>query len=153
MRLPCCVLALCLVGCVQASPLPVAIKKAIDKAESVVLYSLEPGKSAKKPKTSFHGWPVLGKTEVKGTAKKNLLEAFTKMIEEGDRGARCFIPRHGVRITAGGKDHDFVICFECGWLDPQSGKKRVAISDKHAAAFNKILAGAKVPLPEGPKGK
>ena len=97
-----------------ADKLPGAVAKALEKADELDVYSLG-GETTEKD--GWHGARVLGQTTVKGeTEQKALAAAVKKGVEEGDRGARCFVPRHGVRATHDGKTYDLLICFECGWL-------------------------------------
>jgi hypothetical protein len=128
--------------------LPDAVVKALEKAETVDVYSLG-GETDQK--AGWHGAKVLGKAAVKGeTELKALAGALKKGVDEGDRGARCFIPRHGLRAAYDGKTYDLVICFECGWVyiyTDASDKPRVLmISETPHKALDKILTDAKVPL-------
>src|SRR5262245_2261848 len=91
--------------------IPAALKEALDKAEKVVLYSLEP--SDKAGKKDFHGWTVLGKVELKDKdTRAKTIKAVTESLAVGS-GAMCFRPRHGLRLERKGKSVDLVICFEC----------------------------------------
>jgi hypothetical protein len=126
----------------------------LEKSETLQLLSLDPGAAKdKKAEDGFHGWKVLGSTVVKGKdARAKLVEALKKGVADSKGGARCFLPRHGVVATHGGKTVEFVICFECSWVHVHSGKKRdvVEISSKVQPVFDKALRDAKVPLPKGP---
>lgn len=142
--------------------LPDEAKAILTKAEKVELFSLEPGLRKPKPKdpsaeNTFHGWEVLGNTEIiKADARKELFDAVEKGIESSEgRGANCFYPRHAIRATVKEKTKDrtvdLVICFECGWiyvfLDKDEKLKSVATSGDHQKTLDKILKAAKVPLP------
>ncbi|MBN9122709.1 MAG: hypothetical protein J0I06_26790 [Planctomycetes bacterium] len=73
---------------------------------------------------------------------------MAKGVTEGDKGARCFVPRHGVRAVHGGKTYDLVICFECGWVyvfvDGSDKPTRLMISETPHKMLDKILTDAKV---------
>ncbi len=146
--------ALLLAASLPAAEVPPALKAALDRPDSITLYSLEPtrDKDKARPKEVFHGVAVLGKTEVKGDARKDLAAALVKAIEDkAAKGARCFIPRHGVSVKSGDKTIDLVICFECSWVDVYEGdtSKRQTIGTD-GGLLNRILTGAKVTLPKGP---
>jgi hypothetical protein len=128
--------------------LPAAVLAALEKGEGLELYSLngdtdEPG--------GWHGAKVLGRTTVRAAAdRKALASALKKGVEEGKDGARCFIPRHGVRVAHAGKRYDLLICFECRWpyvYTDGSDKPLVLLtSETPQKALNKLLTDAKVPL-------
>jgi hypothetical protein len=128
--------------------LPDAVVKALQKADEVVVYSLN-GETGEKD--GWHGAKDLGNTAVKDAdAKKALGEAMKKGVAEGTAGARCFIPRHGLRAKYDGKTYDLLICFECHWVyvytDNADKPQVFVIADSPQKALNKILTDAKVPL-------
>ena len=45
------------------SPIPEEFRKALEKAQTLELYSLDPSTPVEKGAADFHGWKVLGKTE------------------------------------------------------------------------------------------
>ncbi len=130
--------------------LPDKAKTVLDKAETIEVYSLDPGDN-NDPK-GFHGWKVLGKTAVKDAAKRTeLLGALEQGLAESQGGAKCFIPRHGVRATYDGQTVDLVICFECSWVYVYYGDKdgpHLTTSKSPQPAFDKVLKDAGVPLPK-----
>jgi hypothetical protein len=136
---------------------PAELKAALEKPGTITLYSLDPStdKEKEKPKEAFHGVAVLGKTEVKGDGMKSFADTVLKAIEDPSaRGARCFIPRHGIAFRNGDKVIDLVICFECSWVDIYiAGKKSRQTIGSDGDLLNKVLREAKVPLPKGPKSK
>ena len=127
--------------------LPDTVATALQKADELEVYSLS-GKTA--DKDGWHGYETLGKTTIKGKPQKELAAAVKKGVAEGNKGARCFIPRHGIRVTHSGKTYDLVICFQCGWVyiyTAGSDKPHVLMmTDAPQKALNKILADAKVEL-------
>ena len=99
-----------------------AIEKIPASEAKLFLYALNPNDervdSGKLPENSdevFHYYPVLGKAEIIPLQEKtNLLAAFVKGIRENTGGgARCFIPRHGLRVVTASATNDFVICYQC----------------------------------------
>jgi hypothetical protein len=97
------------------------VDRLLQKSESFELYSLEPARKSDQDgkgvedKDGFHGWRVLGKTELKDKAdRKRLAEALRQGAEDNfGTQAKCFNPRHGIRLKGDGKVIDLVICFEC----------------------------------------
>lgn len=136
--------------------IPASLQALLEKATSFELLSLSPDDTKEKPKDGFHGWKVLGKTEVKdASVRKNLLTALKQGVAEnkGDV-ARCFNPRHGIRATLDGKATDLVICFECLQVKvfvADKAEKGFLVSRSPQEAFDTVLKNASVPLPEKPK--
>src|SRR5688500_15722314 len=96
----------------QAKKLPDSVPEALTKAEKVELLSLDPEHESKGAvKDGFHGWKVLGRTELKEDDRRKVLEALEKGVPGDKGGARCFIPRHGIRVHKGKETLDLVICF------------------------------------------
>src|SRR5687768_18379585 len=95
--------------------IPKDARAALEKAAEWELYSLDPEHQKDPPRDGFHGWKVLGKTTVKDAeTRKSLLTALDKGAQDNDGTvARCFDPRHGIRVKDGDKTIDLVICFEC----------------------------------------
>ena len=87
-----------------------------------------------------------------GTA---LVEAFEKGVAEyKGSGSKCFVPRHGIRVSHDGKTADFVICFQCQRVRVYAtgaAERQILVSDSPAGAFNKALKDAGVALPEQAK--
>jgi hypothetical protein len=131
----------------KPNKLPEPVLKALEKGDELELYSLD---GSTTEKDGWHGAKVLGKTTVKGEDAKKFTTALKKGVEEGDKGARCFIPRHGVRAIFEGKTYDLVICFECHWvyiyIDKGDKPDVYMTSESFQKQFNTILTGAKVPL-------
>jgi hypothetical protein len=134
--------------------LPDKAKAILDKADQVVLLSLEPD-DRKKVKDGFHGWMILGQTAIKGAdVRSQILTALYQGIAKSDgNGAKCFDPRHGIRATANGKTVDLVICFECNWVyvyyDNDENRQHVAVTTREPqSVLDKVLKGAGVPLPK-----
>ncbi len=118
---------------------------------AAVLFSINPNValSVGAPDT-FHGYPILGKLEVRGDDKAELLSALAKgQADKPEHGAKCFIPRHGLRLTKAGDSQDYVICFQCNYIDTvQDGEKstRDTIDDAPRVVFNRILSEARIPI-------
>lgn len=142
--------------------IPDAVEKLLDRADGFELYSLDPDRQRDKdgkavePKDGFHGYRVLGKAEVKaGADRKKLTDALRLGVEDnfGMIGA-CFIPRHGVRLTADKKTVDLVICFQCLSVQVYIDGKNAdgfLVTDDPQAAFDAVLKAAGVKLPKPAK--
>jgi hypothetical protein len=159
----CCVLLALLIGCVSAlgkadavaaqgeNKLPAAVREALEKAEGMTLLSLDPDeKAGVDAPVQFHGWKVLGKTEVKDkAARAKLVAALVEgASKKGLEPAKCFNPRHGLHLTYKGKSVDLVICFECAQVRVHgAGADRFLIARSPQPALDKILKDAGVPLP------
>jgi hypothetical protein len=137
--------------------IPEEFRKAVDKAEALDLYSLDPNTPAEKGGAPFHGWKVLGKTAVKKETLAILVTALKNGADEANQAASagCFRPRHGIRVQLDGKSYDFVICFECVAVMLYKDKEEKSTLGFHvtstpAAVFNTILRDANVKLPAQP---
>jgi hypothetical protein len=130
----------------------------LQKAESFELISLHGIQPPEAPQASYYGYLELGRKKVDNAeVRRALVDAFEKGVAEykGD-GAKCFNPRHGIRVQYDGKTADFVICFECNqvrvYLAGDTGTvKSFLVSSSPAEVFNKVLKEAGITLPEPPK--
>jgi hypothetical protein len=148
-------LVLSLTGAARAADKPSSkdLKALFEKAEAVELYSLDPGadvKEAPDAKHGFHGWKILGKTTVKDAkTRKKIVAAMYQGLEASDgTAAKCFNPRHGIRVMADGKTVDVVICFECLQVQFHVGdaSKTETTTDTPQKVFDEVLRDAGVPL-------
>ena len=98
----------------------------LDASDRLTLYSLDgegkpievlrvpldenPEETRKKPAEEFHQFPVLGKVEIADAAKRaEIMRAFKQGIERSDGSmAKCFWPRHGIRVTKDKIQSDYV---------------------------------------------
>jgi hypothetical protein len=141
--------------------IPEVADRLFENAETFELYSLDPDfKFAKGDKEAgkdaFHGWKVLGKTEVKGEKERRRLADALRLGAEDNFGmaAACFIPRHGIRLKGAGKTVDLVICFQClsaaMYVDDKEDKGFLTTGDPQPA-FDAVLKAAGVRLPRPAK--
>ena len=137
---------------------------ALDAPDTFYLYSLDPvhidlkralpqtpqeATNTVKSLELFHGYEVLGKTEVANLRlRKELVDAFKRGIEEGKGSPpACFDPRHGIRVVKSGLTVDFVICFECDTvMEVMSSTRHLRVSYSPRDIFNKALKMADLPL-------
>jgi hypothetical protein len=122
--------------------------------DSMTIYSLdgtyEEGHSKKKPSGEmFHKYPVLGKVDIAAPKDRTaILAAVKKGIAKSDgTEAKCFWPRHGIRLTQSGKTIEYVICFQCLQLDEYvDGKSSHKLTtESPATVLDKHLEEAGVP--------
>ena len=139
-------------GCRAAgNDLPKDVRAVLDNADRFELLSLDPTRQKEKPKDDFHGWKVLGKTEVKDApTRKKVVAALYKGVADSDGTvAACFNPRHGIRATHDGKTVELVICYECLSMQCFLGETRSGALTTRSPqkTFDQVLTAAKVPLP------
>jgi RNA polymerase sigma factor (sigma-70 family) len=134
------------------SPILQVVGKVLDRANALDLYSLGPRAPGEPGDANFHGWSVLGKTEVKNETLAKLVAAFKKGAEEqnqldptppGSRLFETFSPRYGIRVQIEGKLYDFAISFEQKtvvlFTNTDKSPEAFWISKTPAAVFNTIL--------------
>ena len=123
--------------------------EALAKAETFELLSLSPEELEKPPEGAFHRWRVLGRTSVKDVdVRKRLVTAVEKGVAEATGPAKCFDPRHGVRVTRGGTTTDLAICFHCRQLVrlPRRNSRRAGLRlPAPESVLDKVLAGDLAP--------
>lgn len=143
-----------LVGCGgSADPLPA-------DPDQLVLYSID-GPSALKREDDkakaegemFHDWPVLGKVEIADPEQRraiiNAVNAATR--DKSEVQAKCFIPRHAIRMVKGSETLDVVICFQCRNYErfpprPLSGNHYEPIASSAQPLLDEALRNAGIPL-------
>lgn len=164
-----CVLALLLFAVVRLRPKPVPpletptaqqMKTAFpgnsrtifEQSDKFFLLSLDPSWDSlgKQGKNIFHGFRILGKTEVKdGQVRQNLRRLYYDGIADKNFSAACFNPAHGIRATKGRSVLDLLICFHCSQVKVVfNGKDHgyVHWSSSHRAEFDEVLTQAKVAI-------
>jgi hypothetical protein len=103
----------------------------------------------------LHQHQILGKVEVTDPERRReVVRAVRGDIRAGFTvtQAKCFNPRHVLRVVKGGRKIDVVICFECNNYELYDGEQLVttggtpAIAGSAEPLLNKILTDAGVPL-------
>lgn len=97
----------------------------------------------------FHGFSVSGKAVIKDESFQKLVKrAFLESLAEGKESAKCFNPRHGLRISDGVQSLDLVICFECKNFISYAGvaKSEGEISGSAEVLYTQILKDAKIEI-------
>ncbi len=89
----------------------------LERADTGELFSLDPSPPGEQPLTpaeDFRGYRILGKATLSKDERDRLIEASRAAIDSSNgEAAKCFNPRHGLRIVAQGDTVELVICFEC----------------------------------------
>lgn len=157
------ILVLIMAGCSSRvvepkNKLPKDLQVMLEQSEQFELLSLSPKELPHDaiPEDAFHDWEVHGRTTVKNVqTRQKLVAALEQGIAENEGiVASCFAPRHGIRVTHGGKSADFVICFECQQVLVYVGDRRekgFLVTASPQTTFDSVLTDAKVPLAEKPK--
>ncbi len=127
----------------------------LEGSPKFTLFSLAPHAAQATPldrlnqKKTFHGYLILGSTEVKGQKKMELLGKLYTAIAANADPAKCFLPRHGIRATDGERSVDLVICFQCRQIQSYVNGREGGglVSDAPQKYFDEVLRQARVPLP------
>src|SRR5436190_6227527 len=105
--------SLAALGCSSASVFP-------DSPTELTLYSLDfrdeefPSKPKNDGKERFGKFLVIGKTEIKDSARREaVMAAVNRAIGEPAEPKNCFWPRHGLKIVDSKGTTELVICFHC----------------------------------------
>jgi hypothetical protein len=129
--------------------MPIDAAKALHESRSAVLYSLEPWSDRANPSPALHRFQILGQKRIDGAAYKAAAEEFEAAVGRwDDRMAACFDPRHGLSVTSGGHQFEFLLCYACHQMavyrdGEQIGTLGAAGSSK---PLNALLAAAKLPI-------
>lgn len=87
--------------------------------------------------------------------RNDLVTALKRSVEENtNMVARCFSPRHGIRVIYDGKTNDLAICFQCLRVldyqnDHEEKPEEFLIRDSTRSTeslFNRVLMKQKIPL-------
>ncbi|HSI82973.1 MAG: hypothetical protein ACAI35_19430 [Candidatus Methylacidiphilales bacterium] len=143
----------------KQDPWPKDFEEALQNPGKVTLYSLDPLRMNSVEQRQHEGealyqYKVLGKTPLSaGQAKEAIAEFKTAVtLWDGD-WAKCFNPRHALRIERdGGQSYDLLLCYECSrmlaWKD---GKYMFHYGvGGQPEKLNALLSAAGVPLAKKP---
>ncbi|MEO7325000.1 MAG: hypothetical protein ABIW82_09250 [Dokdonella sp.] len=101
-----------------SNTLPAEVQQALHSGGHAVLYSLEPWEAPDKKTAKFHGYEILGRSELSPTQEATAVAAFDAAITGFDGAvAACFDPRHAIRIRTNGHAYDFLLCYSCQQLE------------------------------------
>lgn len=153
-----CGIAIALLGCDSG------VEQAADpmvSAKSFVFYTIDPASSFdpsngvglgdeptpeaqakpdKRPR--LHSYLILGSVEVdRKEDRRALLAALRKGMDESDgKMAKCFDPRHALRIEKESETIDYVICFECYQVETilPGSRSVTAVTESPKRVFNEF---------------
>jgi len=115
----------------------------------VYLYSLDPKFTAVDDSDHFHGYRILGSSEITASDEKAaLILSLSNAISHGLYVSMCFEPQHGLRIINDAETVDLVICFSCLQIQPFNfnGNKMFGTAGYPFAAYNAILERHGLPV-------
>jgi hypothetical protein len=115
----------------------------------MIEYSLNPASSQDDSDKKLYGWRILGKVELDNAEAKKAAGAFQDAVAGWDGlRARCFEPRHAIRLNSNGHTYDYLLCYTCSQMavyedgKPISGVGAMGSPD----VLNSLLTDAHVPL-------
>lgn len=121
--------------------------------DQLTLYSIDgsdyPKESEPKTSEKIGRFPVLGKVEVSDPiVREQILSELRQGIVESGTAAKCFWPRHAIRIVTKGRSIDYIVCFECSQILVKEGaRSKIILTSEHARSyFNKVLEEAHIRL-------
>ena len=129
--------------------LPEEVAKALRSPEKVILYSLEPVEQPSAKDETFHRFKVLGQVELDREQAAVAGGEFQRAVDAWDQVlAACFEPRQGLRITAGGRTYDLLLCYSCHQLYVYEGDNLLAGIGATGSPdiLNALLTAAKIKL-------
>lgn len=92
--------------------------EALRSCESMELFAIDPSSGYDAPVEApdrLRGTRVLGRARIDAAADRAEVARLVGegVVQSDGSLALCFEPRHGLRIVADGRTHDFVVCYEC----------------------------------------
>ncbi|MGL6094782.1 MAG: hypothetical protein ACRC7O_03125 [Fimbriiglobus sp.] len=137
---------------------PQALSAGADRLILISIDGRDPPLNGENPRKGttdlFYRYPVLGSVEVTDReARRAILADLNRgMADKNATLAKCFWPRHGVRVMKNGTVTDLVICFECGhvrFMATETEHRTVPTSRFPQRTLNDILRAANIPLAPG----
>jgi hypothetical protein len=141
----------------HATHLPPAAMEALEGAEQMTLFSIDPGRFPTTPPGTvrFHANIILGETVISNaTQRRQISHELQRAVSASDGDiAMCFEPRHGLRVARAGKTYDFLICYQCKRVDTFVGEESIESTGLagNPQFFNAILRAANIPLAPTPE--
>ncbi len=132
-----------------------------DDPDEVILFSVDGTNTDEEPEEQgrpkgeelLYEYPILGRVIVTDPSQKQLVIALVKQdIQIGwPVQAKCFYPRHVLRVVKAGRIIDVVICFECHKCEihqngDSDGGLTQTFGERSLTLLNKIIRDAGVPI-------
>ncbi len=124
----------------------------VGKPSQVTVYALDYRKGDGREDASglelFFGFAVIGKAEVTSAERRQeIADALNEMVAQKEKeSAKCFNPRHGVRVVEGGRTTEYAICFQCGNYRVKSGGSERFGNGRPPDVFTEPLRDAGISL-------
>src|SRR5437764_12261110 len=135
------------------------LQSAIESADDVILYSLDPERadviyrpgehlSPQDLAKLFNGYRVLGQVRIADASERRaLVDSLRQGLANSPREVElCFDPHHGLRIRNGAQNLDVVICFECHQIQLNGNSPYIPISSSPQAVFDAAVQKAHLPI-------
>jgi hypothetical protein len=137
--------ALCFLAAACSHPPPARVP------DRLIVYSTEPdGNRGAAGEEVFHGHLVLGKVEVHDPERRaELWKEFKASLTTTPNEVKCFNPRHGLRVVSGGREVDYLVCFQCSNYGEGRGDgsgELFTLNGGPKALLNRVLTESNVPL-------
>lgn len=145
--------------------IPAEVDAALDKADEIVLRSINPKHTAKPgfggASPELDDYPVFGETKLCKEDRKRVVASFRSAAADlaeankkanGVGGVGCFIPRHALRLKHKEATYDLLICFQCSNVriykdgEETEGVGILNRDGKHSKVLNDVLTAAKIEL-------
>lgn len=126
---------------------PADSRKVFEQSDRFILYSIKSMRAPNQTNT-FHGYPIIGQSEIKDTKiKADLVAHFYDGMAGDIMAAGCFNPHHAIRAMKGQKTVDLVICFSCSGVEIHYGQQegRTNVAREPERFYDAVLADAGVP--------
>lgn len=108
--------------------LPSAALEVAESATTFEVMAVDPG-TLPAAGEDFHGHRVVWRTLVTDPAvQERIIDVVNGGISPFATQAKCFNPRHGVRVSQGKRTVDIVICYECGSVQVHDGESVTQIA-------------------------
>jgi hypothetical protein len=103
----------------------------------------------------FHGFESLGSIKIKNhNIGELMIDSLDKSVGKNlIENARCYWPRHGIRIDHHGDQIELIVCFECGPLTIYRNGQKVynaKVSNAAKSIFDQILQKEGLPIDTPP---
>ena len=91
--------------------------------------------------SSFRETPIVSELILDCEGKSDALNILSNSDSFGGEPMRCFIPRHGLRLSTGSQNVDLLICLECyiikSWVDDKEDSHIISVNT--ALKLNEIF--------------
>lgn len=141
----------------KRAKIPKAAWECLANPKEMVLFSVnpEPKLTPRDNEVFLHGFKVIGSVSIENKEKQDIIEYEVKCLASTlfVVGSACFNPRHLVRVSNGKVTFDFLICYECSYMEVYFEEEKVAFIkiSGSPSIFNNLLTNTKVALQEPQK--